>query len=77
MSKTLAPQRCPTHARILRCPACIGQKGGQRTSPAKTKAARKNARRSRPRAATEESAAMKADTLLADLIAGRRSERTR
>ena len=38
--------RHPTVALI--CPACVGRKGGKVTSPAKTVAARANARRPRP-----------------------------
>ena len=43
---------CPKHPHVtLRCPACIGGKGGKVTSPKKTRAARRNARR--PRGGTE------------------------
>jgi hypothetical protein len=39
---------CETHPHVtLRCPACIGQRGGQATSPRKARAARRNAKRPR------------------------------
>lgn len=34
---------CPIHHRALICPACAGAVGGAKRSPAKTKAAAKNA----------------------------------
>ncbi len=34
---------CPIHHRPLICPACAGARGGAKTSPAKTEAAKKNA----------------------------------
>ena len=38
----------PIHPKVvLRCPACIGAKGGQAKSPKKTRAARRNATRRR------------------------------
>lgn len=38
--------RCPKHPHVtLRCPACAGSKGGKSTSPAKVKAAKKNAKK--------------------------------
>ncbi len=48
---------CDTHGIplvvVTFCPACRGQKGGQRTSPRKRRAARLNARRPRPRKRTQ------------------------
>jgi hypothetical protein len=38
----MTPPTCPTHQRVLICPACIGKRGGAVTSPKKAKAARKN-----------------------------------
>jgi hypothetical protein len=48
----MTPPTCPTHPHVvLRCPACTGRKGGKVSSPVKTKAARRNARKPRPRGA--------------------------
>lgn len=39
---------CPQHPHVqLRCPACIGSRGGKQTSPRKTRAARQNAKKAR------------------------------
>ncbi len=40
---------CPKCGSALHCLACIGKVGGSTSSPKKTKAARRNARRPRPR----------------------------
>lgn len=64
---------CPIHPAVtLRCPACAGSKGGSATSPAKTRAARENAKKGgRPNAAQlerEETAKIHAE---ADARSGR------
>jgi hypothetical protein len=44
---------CRIHARPLICPCCVGARGGKvggkASSPRKTRAARRNAKRPRPR----------------------------
>lgn len=42
---------CPIHHRplVAFCPACRGQAGGRASSPRKTRAVRRNARKPRPR----------------------------
>ncbi len=51
-----SPDECPIHHRPLVvsrwCPACRGQAGGKKTSPKKTRASRRNARKPRPRQET-------------------------
>lgn len=46
----MTPARCPIHDRPLTCAACSGAKGGQATSPTKTRAAQANARLPRKKA---------------------------
>jgi hypothetical protein len=44
----MKPPTCQFHpAVLLRCPACIGQKGGKATSPKKLRALRKSLRLAR------------------------------
>lgn len=43
----MSPARCPIHGKILKCPACIGAKGGAAKSEKKKAAARKNALKKR------------------------------
>ena len=58
MSPRHRPPACPIHERVLICPACVGARGGavggRASSPKKTRAARRNARRPRPGASLED-----------------------
>lgn len=38
---------CPTHGRVLICPACVGTKGGKASGGEKAKASRQNAEKAR------------------------------